>query len=170
MTNAVLRVMLGVGVAIGLAGLATACDEDGGSMSMGEYFQEFEELGDESDAKSDEINEQSDDIGPGEFDKLRDLTEDARDVLEDFINDVDELDPPAEVEDAHDRFLDAASGFVDEFDDIIREFFDEDDEDALADGAAALNAVDFSAVGGACDELQQLANDNGIDVDLGCDE
>ena len=158
-----------------LAAFALACNDAGGgeTLTLEQYFAEMERISNEAGDAIDEL-ESPDLSEDAAFEDARDYFADflgtVAGATEDAIDDMRGLDPPDEVQDEHDRFVDA----LDELPAISRDL-----EDQVA-GAETQEEFDeivsasdpFESVGGeitvACQDLQQIAEDNSIEVDLEC--
>ncbi len=172
MSNGLVRFLVVAGLALAVAGLAMGCSDDGGGeLSIEDYFEKLEALDDEQQAASDELDKELDDLGDDvSTDAFADTFEKQVKLLETFADDVDDLDPPAEVKDAHDRVVSGLRGARDQFDTIIETIRDADSVDE------AFNSLDDAAFSEiekateACRELETIAADHNIEVDFDCDD
>lgn len=174
-----LMTILAGGLALGFA----ACDDDGGSggeLSLAEYFERLIDLDDEYEERGNELDEgfedAFDDVDVGEEGAITDEQRDAmREVigrgvslLNDFADDLDDLNPPAEAEDAHQEYVEATRDFADRFDEIREDLDDvEDAGDFL--GLIFTLAGDAQDFADACTALEEFAADNNIKADLDCE-
>lgn len=157
---------------------ALACNDSnggsGGALTLDEYFAELERIGDDADTASDEIELPGLDADAS-FDESRaafvDYFEQATDIVEDGVQDIRALDPPDEASDAHDRYVEGLAKIMDASNDLLDEIEDADEEefDEILGGEDPFEAID-DEVTEACADLQAIADDNGVDVDLDCDE
>jgi hypothetical protein len=164
--------VLATSLAVGGAALgAIACNDDGESLTLEEYFQEVDRIDNESTERFDAIFETVGD--ETDVDGFRNAFKEFAPALEDVAGDFDDLNPPDEAKDQHDdmatalnAFSDKANEIADGVDDIeasnADEFFTAIDEQGFTEAADAFDAV--------CLELQQLAADNNITVDLDCSD
>jgi hypothetical protein len=170
-----LIVIAGIGVALLLA---AGC-KGGGSLSLDEYLQRLEDVGEEADRKGEDIESPSVDDYDNEPDYLDAVAEERRErfrLIEDSVDEFKSLKPPSEAKDAHDRYLDSFGHILSAFDDLIEGLeasssIDEANEvvDRLNAGGSELsNALEDGR--DACRDLQGLADDNDINVDLKCAE
>ncbi len=150
--------------------LAAACGGDGGgALTLQEYFQEV-------DALFDNTAEQSNALGEEPFadlDALEEQIEASRSfyfgfaaITATFRDAMRDIDPPAEVEDAHNALVEAADDFAQATGDINNKL---DEVASQADFVAVFAA--FAELGNpeeACFALQGIAEENGIDVSLNC--
>ena len=158
---------------LGLLLVAAACDDGGGgsagALTLEEYFDELEgssaEL-DERTASVVETLETSDDL-----EELREAASQYPDILGDFVEDLEAQEAPGEAADAHQDAIDAGVAFLD----LLTGVVDEAEQAETVDDFVA--ALGSDAVETASDEftrtclaLQSMADDNRIDVDLGCGE
>jgi hypothetical protein len=156
---------------VGFGAFASGCDDDGGgNLTLEEYFERVDELDNEQQSKSDELERELDDLGDDASpDDAADSFEKQIELLEQFRSDLDDINPPAEVEDAHERVVTSLAAASDQFDGVIEEFRN---ADSIEDAFASLDDADFSEIekaNEACRELEQIAADNNIEVDFDCD-
>lgn len=126
-------------------------EENEDALSLEDYFQEVESIGNEADEQAADIET---------LDQYLDF---ARQVADDF----GDLSPPQEAEAEHEDYLDAIEGIVDEAQEI------EDDEPGLTlEELSETETPEFDAaiedVETACSALQDIADEEEIDVDLDC--
>ncbi len=157
---------------LALGTTAAACGGD--DLTLEEYFQRMETLDDAANERFEPLVEALDQ----EFESEADQVEATRaffnadiPILRDFVDALDDLDPPTEVEDPHEEFVAAGRDQVDAFQDLtgrmtvvesiseLEELLDDPELDAASDR--------FDK---ACFELQEIAADNGIAFDLGCED
>jgi ABC-type transporter Mla subunit MlaD len=151
--------------------LIVACG-GGDSMSLEEYLTEFARIGEETEDAVDAVA--TPDVGSNPSveegkDALATYFEEIREVTEDARAEVEDLDPPGEAQDEHENFLDEIDELLDALDTYADRIADADTAEefqAATSDTSDLDATNFSS----CDDLQQLADDNRIDVDLRCDE
>lgn len=160
----------------GLSLLALAC-AGGQAMSLEEYMKRLEAISTEASERAEVLTEQ---LGEGEtkasteqevFDANLDFWDGFLPLLSGRADDLSELNPPSQAQEFHNDFVEAISDMaaansqlVDELEDAgtlaeleeLRERFDDDT-------AEVLDRADD-----ACRELQNLADENDIGVDLGC--
>ena len=172
-----LALLAAAGLLLALGAVAGACGGDGGGLSLEEYFQQADELQNRADAQ---FAEQESGEGPeegaseGEIAAFaRDSVEESARILRDAAGGFEELDEPSEVEDAHARLVEAISDGADAIQAIIDDLpdtlsMDLESLDALFDSEEANDA--FMRLDEACVDLQTIADDNSIDVDLECGE
>ena len=175
-------VTLGAAVLLLLLGaVAASCkDGKGGGLSLEEYFQKLDSIQEQADAtfatQEASTGEPSQDASGEELAAfLRDTVTSSADVLRDAAADVNDLEPPDEVADAHSDIVAAINDLVAAFDDMADSV---PDTLTLAElenaGATFFNSDELNAANeqflAACTALEQIASDNSITVDLACNE
>ncbi len=157
--------------------IAAACGDDGngGELTREEYFERLETHGQDYDDAGNALDEEME----GKFDPaasedeqvevFRDFLDEALPLVSDFVNDLDDLDPPAAAADAHNDAVDAGQDLVEMFENVI---VVAEDADSFADVAALLEAPGFTEASdtftNACLALEGVAAENDIDIDLRC--
>ena len=166
----------GVVVLLLVAGLAVACsDGDGGSLSLEEYFQQLDEAQNGVDQRFDDFFQQEE---PGPDASEEDIAAFAHGVVQAFatiLGDAEgtfgDLEPPAEAEDPHNDLLEAigdSRAALEGAEDDIPDALSLEELETFDPFAEAEDA--FGRVDAACKELQTIADDSSIDVDLECEE
>lgn len=156
-----------VGVMLTLAG---ACgDDDTDEMTLDEYFTELS--GDISayitanDAEFSTLNESED------LEELKSAFGNVAENLQTLLASVEELTPPEQAEDAQADALAAGEAFlagIEEVDNSVQATDTVDDFIATADSDDLQQlSEEFNAT---CPPLQAVADENNVDVDLGCPE
>lgn len=161
----------------------TACgsDGDGGGLSLEEYFRRLNAIQDEVDERSEAVPEPAVDdddlLTEDEKEALRDYISQLVAILRDAFEAAADLDPPAEITAEHDAFVAAGQELV-----RIQEQFQDSLPDLLAQTQSTSELetlfTDFSEgtdaaaagdrFGQACSQLQAVAAENSIDIDLDC--
>jgi hypothetical protein len=143
-------------------------------MSSEEYFAELDEIAQTTDDAFCRWEQETSDglasvTSNDEADEVfRPLLEDAGGITQTTLTQLEELSPPDEVGDAHTAFVDSIRATLGEFQRLV------DDYDKLGfEGvAAAIQGEELQgleqAQDEACADLQTIADDSGIDVDLDC--
>ena len=177
-------ISFGAALLLALGVAATACGGDG-ALSLEEYFQRLDAIQNESDARFEALEAEEPDIDDDdvldeeEKEALRDSFAAFPTIFREAIDKADDLDPPAEAEEAHDELVAAGEALVESQSELqedflarladiestseLEELFSELFENAEAQAASER----FTA---ACLALQDIANANDIAVDLECEE
>ena len=153
--------------------LATvACGGGGGPLTLEAYLQRVDELDDARQQQVIALEEPLQDLSEAEaVVQLRQIIPQEIALFEDFADGLEDLDAPAEAEALHVEALDALQTFTETFGDL-------DDELAGIESFADLDAL-FSQQGAVdaderltqvCLDIEQLAADNEITIDLSCQE
>lgn len=165
-----LRLLLSIGVsALVLGTLAAACDGDDG-LTLEEYFQQVEALDDELDERFEAL-ELREEVASQEEQVLlfQDFFAAVIPILAEFVDAIDDLDPPAEVEDAHEEVVDSGREFVADAEELTNELADVGSSSELEE---VFDDPEYEAASDrflqACFALQDIADANGIDVVLTC--
>ena len=156
--------------------IAAACG-GGGDLTLEEYFQRYEALGNDSDEQIEVAEEAFQDELDG-VDSVEDVAavfggflDETRTIFADFRDSLNDIDSPAEVEELHgraveilDEGVEALGGVRDRLEDVVS-------EDDLLELLSQLRE-EFTEIGGRgeeiCPSLQEIADENQIDVDLEC--
>ena len=146
--------------------MAAACDSEGGELTLEEYFHRFEALGERIEALGTEFGEELD-SEEYQLEAFRDWVDGTLRIHRDFTDALGDIDPPVEVKDAHEEFVDARAEFMDVFADLFGEVrsISELEEVFYAPPDPDLVAAD-ERNDQACRTLQDIADANGIDVHL----
>jgi len=150
--------------------LLSACGGGEEELDLDEYFRRFEDITDAADTSMDRLVSE----GVGEdIEATRDYFDSFDAILRQALNDVKDIHPPAEARAAHDEFVAGGAEMLASFED----FSDRLAEVESPSGLAALFAEPMPAldaaqqrVTDACLQLQEIADENGIEVDLECEE
>ena len=156
---------LGMGL-IGVVLLIGACGGDNGTdaLSLTEYFNGLQALSDEVASRADSLAEPAgfDDDVAGAFNQ-------SLDIFRDFLRAVRDLHPPTEAQGAHDALVMALDAFIDGNEALLGPFEEASTEaefSAIFESAPA--EIEGAPIGSACEDLQQVATDNNIRVNLDC--
>jgi hypothetical protein len=164
---------------LALVALASACGGDGGgqgdALSLEQYYQRVDELVNGVAEQGDELIEEAfTDVDAASSDDAqlaasRFYLEGFLEIIDQFLDDLRDTEPPSEVRDAHDAFVDAAEDFVDASRGVVDGL-----EDVLSPGGLGelLDNPDLNEAGDrieeACFEVQDVAEAHGIVTDLNC--
>jgi len=153
--------------------LLTACGGDE-QLTLDEYLQRFKEISETSGTQADAIIEEYETKGVGEDlqatqDYLGAYGTLARQVLKELNN----LHPPTQARDAHEGYVAAHSDAMGLLEDLSDRVADLESPSSLPELLAELDGPDFDKanqrIARSCLELQEIADQNGIDVDLRCE-
>ena len=151
--------------------LTAACDGDD-ALTLEQFFQRMEEVSDEFLADRAPLEEELGEItDESSVDEALDLLRQDADLLEGFVDELDDLNDPDEAADLMDETVSAGR-------DLVRVVRDAIDDAEGAESMEEVFAILWSEEIGAtaerfdqgCLDAEQLAADNGITVDLDCDE
>jgi len=155
---------------------APRANADGGELTLEEYFQELRGVGDESRERQEEVAAPLEPVAARIEELIEDSPEQALQLLSEYYEALlplaeESLDePPPEVRAAHERFVQAAEDGLSEMQafagqlaaarsiDDVRDL-DGSFEEQISEAAAALEP---------CVELQDIAIEHDIDVNLAC--
>ncbi len=177
--------ILAVVVISSLGVLAAACGGDSSEASPLEtFFESVKQVIDDADAEADEV-EAGMDAGLSvaeDFESLLDVLEGGvhgfQQLASGAHDDLENIDAPAEIADLHGEFVAIFGTAADALEDIEADLAGIDpsaDEDKLFDQISEFGAdisEEFGALGtqsnAVCSQLQDIADENDIDVDLEC--
>ncbi len=154
-------------------------DDTGASPELEAYFAEIEAIFEDTDAASDELGTAFDEAIDAattveeEVFTLQEFLLESRKTIEGALDDLEDVEPPGEVKDAHNDFVQAGRDLVEvseQFSEGLQDVETEADLDALNEeldpgGQDAADAADA-----ACFDLQDIADAAGISVDLNCED
>jgi hypothetical protein len=155
--------------------LVVACggsDNGGVELSLEQYFDEVSSIVEdleEQTATFDQPLEQEFDSEAEQIEAFRDGFTTALPVFQDFVDDLDNLEPPAVAADAHSELVAGLADFIGGLEDLIEQLAD---VETSAEFTELLLGPDFGFGAGtarlavACLELQAIADDNDIDADV----
>lgn len=164
-------------VLLTLVALAGACGGDS-ELTLAEYFTEVESLASEFTEQGEDVEQAFEETYPDDYEfeseqqeveAVHDFYEDSVPIFRSFVDGLDDIDPPAEVADAHQAAVDAGKDALTALEDIASGLGDAETRDAAA---AVFEGADFDGVSDrfteTCTELQGIADTEGIVVDLQC--
>ncbi len=164
------RLLLPIGVSLLVLGnIAAACDGDDG-LTLEEYFQQVEALDEELDERAEAL-EFPEEFASEEVQVLafQDFYAAVVPILAEFVDAIDDLGPPAEIEDAHEEVVDSGRDFVTKAEELTNELADVGSSSELEE---VFDDPEYEAASDrflqACFALQDIADAKGIDVDLTC--
>jgi len=170
-----IALLVTAGLLLALGAVAGACGGDGGGgLSLEEYFKQLDTAQNEVDRRFEEFFTQGE---PGPDASEEDIAAFGRETAQTFntiLGDAEgtfgDLEPPAEAEDAHDALVRAIGGArtaIESAVDDIPDALSLEELDTFFGSSEVETAT--GAIDEACKELQQIADDNSIDVDLECE-
>ena len=160
-------------IALLLLAFAAGCGGED-SLTLEEYFQQLEALtaaAEERGAEFEDAINAELDAAISEEERLavfEDALRNAQPIFTTFVDGLNDLNPPAAVEELHNEFVDESAELAASLEEVLNEFGDQD-------FAADLNLFEESSLSQAgdrfdkaCAALQDFAAENEIDVDLDC--
>lgn len=153
--------------------IAAACGDNGDdTLTLEEFFQQVEELDDQFEADAAPLEEELAQLTEeSSLDEVLDIVGRQADVIEDFVDELDGLSPPDEAADLTDETVSAGRDVVQALRDGIE---DAEGAESIEDIAELFAGFETAEAGSrfeqACLDFEQLAADNGIAVDLDCEE
>jgi hypothetical protein len=157
--------------AIFFAVAAAGCNDEGESATIEEYFQELDGVDDQFESDTNDIDNRGQQLEDEDVDGATDLFEELIDVIEAFVDKLRDLDPPEEAEEAHDQAVENFEEAADEFRERLDAARDANSVEGFLEsvfGTEQSDAIDAATE--ACLDLERIAADNDIDVDLDCEE
>jgi hypothetical protein len=179
MKRRVLGFLLVTALLLGVSTIAAACGGGEEELSLEEYFQKLQTI-------SNDIKEREEGLDT-EFEMAFDpetSPETTIDIVESVLSqgasaskaafdDVDSLDPPSEVEDAHNEFLREGRARTELLESLADQAAKVESLPGLEDMFAEFDSPDLEVAAvrfdDACRALEQVAADNDIEVDLNCE-
>lgn len=153
------------------ASLLATCGGDG-AMDLGQYFRRLEDIEAAAETRANTLNEQSQGLGQ-DIEATRSYFEGFEAIQVEILSGLSDMHPPAEARDAHAEYVAAlqeALALTGGFTDRLAAAQSSSDLEAVV---AGLNDPSFDAasqrLSSTCLELQRIAAENGIEVDLRCD-
>ena len=165
-TRSAVAVLILAGAALG----GWACtDDEGNELTLEEYFAALEELDAQANEKTDALFEDVED--PTDVDEVKEWAAGISDVIAEFNAGLEGLDPPEEAQEAHDEAVAAAQAFAELQESTVAEA---QNADTLEGFEETFNDPEFVQADerfqAACTDLAQIATDNDIEADLGCEQ
>jgi hypothetical protein len=159
--------------AITMIAMTAACNGGGGgAMSLDEYFRELESIEAEAERETDELDspfDEDDTSLDARKQRIADGFVEFRRIFEDYQAQFDELDPPDEVADLHEDYDDVQDEFMEQFTLYIEGFADAESNEAFDEAAeSTLADAELERAAEICDDLENVAEENEIEVDLRC--
>jgi hypothetical protein len=179
MKRRVLGFLLVTALLFGVGAITAACGGGEDELTLEEYFQKLQTISDDLEEREKALDiefemafdpETSPDTS---VDTAQRVMGEAASASREVFDDVDSLDPPSEVEDAHNEFLREGRATTRLLETLADRAAEVESLFGLEDVHAELEGPDFEAAGvrleDACRALEGIAADNGIEVDLDCE-
>jgi hypothetical protein len=156
---------------LALGASAVSCNDGGGGggggLKLEEYFDELEGASTDLDERTASLVETLE--TSGDLEELKEAASQYPDILGDFIEDLEAQEGPSEAADAHQDAIDAGRTFLDVLSGVVDEAEQAETVDEFVSALASDEVETASdAFTRTCLALQAMADDNEIDVDLGC--
>jgi len=163
--------------AAGLAWTAAGCkDGGGGALSLDEYFEEYEQLDNEAENGTADLEREYDaaltstTLNDDVRTDLQEFYTKQIDVRQEYVDEISKLDPPNEAQAAHDASISSYEAVLAAFTGIIDDIGEAQtasDLETIFSGEGLSAAIEAATK--ACIDLQQVADDNNINVNLECE-
>lgn len=162
-----------VALLLAVGAIAVSCG-DSNELTLEEYLRRIEALSDQADERFEPLVEalnQEFDAEPDRLEATREFFRADIPIVRDFLEGVDDLEPPAEVEGPHEETVAAGAEFLE----ILEDFTDRiTGVESTSELEELLDDPELEAASGRFEEpcfaLQDIADANGIDVDLKCED
>ncbi len=165
-------------LALLVAGFAAACG-DGDALTLEQYFQQIDALGNDLDDELNRLNEEFEETVEEAkteeevIDAFRDFLDPQLGLFEDFVGELESIAPPSEVEDAHNELVAIQAEGLELLEDLNERAQRVESASDVEEVGAELEEPAFTAIADqteqACFALEAIADANGIDVDLECE-
>lgn len=165
-------VLVVAGLVAGCLLLAACGGEE--ELDLDQYFQRFDHIGGTFDARIDTLMEESRGVGQ-EIEGTRGFFDDFQAITKQALNDVNDIYPPAdagEARDAHDEFVAALAevlAILEDISDRLADIESPSEVQALVEQLTPSFDAASERANDACLQLQGVADENGIEVDLDCE-
>jgi hypothetical protein len=154
---------------LALVAMGGACTSSGGgALTLEEYFRELDLLDEAFSQASDEVDgkiQETQDVG-----EAHGYMEEQVTAFEDFLEGLQDLDAPDEVADPHADAIAGIDLFIDELSSAVDAAASATTFDELFAPFESIDSTGIEQAIAACVELEQIAADNNIEVDLDCDD
>ena len=172
--KSIIRFAVALAACAGLAWAVSACG--GGAATIEDYFEKYEKLDNKAEDATADLQREfdasltatslNDEVRKG----LQDYYTRQIEVRQDYADSVAKLDPPEAARAAHDASVTSYQAVLDAFNGIVDDIGQAqtiDDLNSVFTGAELTAAID--AANKACADLQKVADDNSVNVNLECD-
>lgn len=151
--------------------LLPACGGGEEELDLDEYFQQLEEIVESTNTRIETLGEESQGVGE-DMEATRDYFEGVEAIVGQNLSDLKDISPPAEAQDAHDELVAA----LEERSALWQDFTEQvADLESISEVETLIEELDqsFEAIAerasAACLQVQGIADENGIEVDLECE-
>ena len=175
----VLGFLLVMGLLLGVGAVAAACGNGEEELSLEEYFQKLQTISNDIKEREEGLDAQFETAFDPEtspettIDIVESVLSQGASASREAFDDVDSLDPPSEVEDAHNEFLREGRGRTELLESLADQAAEVESLSGLEDVFAEFEDPEFETAAvrfdDACRALEQVAADNDIEVDLTCE-
>ena len=166
---------------LAIAAFAIGCSDSSETLTLDEYFAEFAAIDADVDSQIDALfadfpegNSEEDFFADDtNLPFFKDIVAESSGIVRDAIDRMKALDPPAEVEDAHNDLIDAGEMFViafEEGNDVILDAETMAEFEALNNEVEPTIAIAETAFDNACLALVAVGEANGITVNVTCED
>ncbi len=154
--------------------LAACGGGDGEELSLDEYFRQVDDIEEGIKTGIAALDEASAGVIGEEVEATRVYVDGYQGIVGEGVNDMKDLDPPSEAGDAHDEFVAALSGMLPLWQDLgdqLKDIETTSEMQTLLMGSQdeELWQTATQRFADACLELQGIADEKGIDVELDCE-
>jgi hypothetical protein len=172
--------LLVTALSLGVSGIGVACGGGGEErLSVEEYFQKLQTISDDLEKQGATLDSEfeaafgsgtSDEV---DIDAIRKTFGQGATAFKDALNDVESLEPPSSVENAHDGFVAEMRVRTDLIESLADRAAEAESASDLEEVFVAFEGPEFETqavrFSDACHALEGLAADNGIQVQLNCE-
>jgi hypothetical protein len=156
--------------------LLTGCGggRDGEELRLDEYFRQVDDIEEGIKTGIVALDEAAAGVIGEEVEATRAYFDGYQDIVGQAVNDMKDLDPPSEAGDAHDEFVAALSGMLPVWEDLSERLADLESPSGVQEllveaGAEPAWQEAAQRFADACLDLQGIADEKGIDVELDCE-
>ena len=159
---------------VAFGAIAAACGGGGEPLTLREYFQRLAKVFTDADERFEALTDQCvEDVEPegAEIEATRCFFDASVRVFRDALDETNDLDPPAEAEAAHEELVNAGADlaqFIGEFGEQLA------DTESASELEELFGEESFADAGErfeeACFDLEEIARENDIEVDLDCED
>jgi hypothetical protein len=154
--------------------LLAACGDGEEELGLDEYFRQLDGIEEGIKTGIAGLEVESEGILGEDVEATRAYVDGYQDIVGKAVNDMKDLDPPAEVGDAHEEFVAALSGMLPAWGHLSERLADVETasgvQELLVDAGSEPAWQEASQrFADACSELQGIAREKGIEVELDCE-